>query len=98
MAWSRYGCPVRTLSTSKMMSNLMECFCSYGYTMWQIKTASHKGLIHIHFFLFDSIIDLLFFDSDYFDLILKDCTDRIFINDGPIAIYSMYSIYIHIIA
>ena len=27
---------------------------------------------------FDLIIDILFFDSDYFDSILKNCTDRIF--------------------
>ena len=27
---------------------------------------------------FDSIIDILFFDSDYFDSILKNCTNRIF--------------------
>ena len=28
--------------------------------------------------LFDSIIDILFFDSDYFDSILKNCPNRIF--------------------
>ena len=27
---------------------------------------------------FDSIIDILFFDSDYFDSILKNCTNGIF--------------------
>ena len=36
-----------------------------------------RTVIDIHFFL-DSIIDILFFDSDNFDLILKNCTDIIF--------------------
>ena len=27
---------------------------------------------------FNSIIDILFFDSNYFDSILKNCTNRIF--------------------
>ena len=36
-----------------------------------------RAVIDIHFF-FDSIIDILFFDSDYFDSILKNCTNRIF--------------------
>ena len=36
-----------------------------------------RTVIDIHFF-FDSIIDILFFDSDYFDSILKNCTNRIF--------------------
>ena len=36
-----------------------------------------KGLSLTSIF-FDSIIDILFFDSDYFDSILKNCTKRIF--------------------
>ena len=39
--------------------------------------ACTRTVIDIHFF-FDSIIDILFFDSDYFDSILKNCTNRIF--------------------
>ena len=38
---------------------------------------SARTVIDIHFFS-DSIIDILFFDSDYFDSILKNCTNRIF--------------------
>ena len=36
-----------------------------------------RTVIDIHFF-FDSIIDILFFDSDYFDSVLKNCPNRIF--------------------
>ena len=35
-----------------------------------------RTVIDIHFF-FDSITDILFLDSDYFDSILKNCTNKI---------------------
>ena len=37
----------------------------------------YLAVIDIHFFP-DLIIDILFFNSDYFDSILKNCTNRIF--------------------
>ena len=43
-----------------------------------VKYGLDVGLSLKSIFFFDSIIGILFFDSDYFDLILKNCTNRIF--------------------
>ena len=49
----------------------------WGIMCCNLKKHDDLGLSLTSIF-FDSIIDILFFDSDYFDLILKNCTNRIF--------------------